>query len=828
MQLPNEELGGALEDGLEAPPEEHPIGGFEEDDLPIEQMVGDGDDEDEDEDLSLAALFARKLAAGDVAPGNRQQQQQQQQHLAPASGPAPPPVPSLLSAMRSAASGGLAAPAASLPPASQPFSIGLDLHLGGLPDGKPIGASASAAAALGPQAPSLWPSQQPAPTAAVGPTAPGGTPQPAVRAPGAGAMVAGAMSAEQLEAEMISRAREQQQKQAAAAADKGGGLLALLKGGAAAASLASPGPQPEQQQQQQQQQRGMPPHGVPGMGMPPNPFPPGSLPPGAVPPGFPYGQLAPHFKGPYGPGPMPGGRPPMMGPGGPMPPNMGPPAGPGQLPPGFNLPPGFPMPPLGPQQYEGQLMSNGEIEHVLRIQFAATHTGDPYVEDYYAQAYRHKYLGGRNAATFAPDALRRDAASGLALRESRHAAVEGLGRFVLSNIRTPKRLMDVSGRAAGKENGAAGGDGKGDGGEQPAAAAAAARLEDEPMLAARILIEDCNANLMRVEDLDRAAAADEAAGLVLDASSAAGAALRRERAALLCGVVASLQLARAPGDGGGDWVFGRVMALPKGRLMLAKALRFMVHPATGRPAPQGAGPRGGGGARQQQQQQQQRRQQVPWNSEAGGEAGAEAAGAEAAAPALWAVLRNARELFGPAVAAGAGARAEGEKRMLAATEALAAAAAEALRRCGAARDPAWLGSVLSALLLRATELGLGPDGPAPDEDGADGGGAPAPAADGAAADEWRAAYAEIEAAVSRHLAALQQAKAAAGAESNGGGAGGAAAAAAASGMPAATLEALRAHAAELAAVPLVRGMVSDHARGEGRERLRLLLLEVAR
>eukprot|EP00775_Hariotina_reticulata_P007111 gene7111-7325_t len=56
-------LGGALEEGLEAPPEEWPADGEgaleDDDDLPIEALM----DEDEDEDLSLAALLRRQMIA---------------------------------------------------------------------------------------------------------------------------------------------------------------------------------------------------------------------------------------------------------------------------------------------------------------------------------------------------------------------------------------------------------------------------------------------------------------------------------------------------------------------------------------------------------------------------------------------------------------------------------------------------------------------------------------------------------------------------------------------------------------------------------------------
>lgn len=87
--------------------------------------------------------------------------------------------------------------------------------------------------------------------------------------------------------------------------------------------------------------------------------------------------------------------------------------------------------------------------------------------------------------------------------------LEGLGKVPFSNIRRPRPLMDVTpddlqrAAAAGevaREAGAGGGGGAagGDGGRPQRR-----RLEQEPMLAARIMIEDCFALILDVLDIDQ-------------------------------------------------------------------------------------------------------------------------------------------------------------------------------------------------------------------------------------------------------------------------------------------------------------------------------------
>lgn len=95
----------------------------------------------------------------------------------------------------------------------------------------------------------------------------------------------------------------------------------------------------------------------------------------------------------------------------------------------------------------------------------------------------HKYFGGRNTATFRPASLR-----DLSVDRAEHNAIyapvaDALGKFVRSNLRTPKVLMDLSaaGDAANRDTGDAGGGAAGaGGGDKPQRS-----LDQEPLLAAR-------------------------------------------------------------------------------------------------------------------------------------------------------------------------------------------------------------------------------------------------------------------------------------------------------------------------------------------------------
>jgi DNA topoisomerase 2-associated protein PAT1 len=467
---------------------------------------------------------------------------------------------------------------------------------------------------------------------------------------------------------------------------------------------------------------------------------------------------------------------------------------------------------------------------------------------------------------------------------------------VLSNIRTPKMLMDVGGASSGPPAGAKGGAGAGHGGSGSGSGGSRAQqrpLEQEPMLAARIMVEDCMLLLCDVEDIDRTFAATaalaHAAGAGAGAppaapaplSAAQAAHLLQRRGALLGGIAASFRLPDAPladardggAPGGSDRVFVRVLALPKGRSLVAKTLRLMFTPPH---APGGASSRAGGGG------------------SAGGSGGG-GAGASAALglDVIWALLRNARGTFGPALAAGAGG--EAERRLTDATSVLAAAASEMIKRLAAPQEavaclaacmaglrssadgdaaappaaaaangaageaqqqsqllslfpagraaagtsPEWLASVLGSLLLRASELGLGSfaaeAAAAPQRGLGDGVTAAAGAGAGtdaaglasappagvtpagvtpALAAQWQGLVAQLAHAVALHLWQLVRAAR-----------GEAAAVAAAAGAPPGATQVLSRCLPRLACVPLMRVLMA-HCEAEQAEQIKSYLSEI--
>ena len=187
--------------------------------------------------------------------------------------------------------------------------------------------------------------------------------------------------------------------------------------------------------------------------------------------------------------------------------------------------------------------------------------------------------------------------------------IEGLGKIVYSNLRTPRVLLDFSAVAATATADAA----------APASTTTTHRpLNQEPLLAARIMIEDCLNLLLDVDDIDRifksAAAKGAGAGMMpppppaVNADGKAAHPLRmpeaaedllQRRALLLAGITSSFRLPTTPtippSDGGspspmpasGDGIFHRVMVLAKGRNVLARTLRVLAPPPLP-PLPNGA------------------------------------------------------------------------------------------------------------------------------------------------------------------------------------------------------------------------------------------------
>ncbi|KAL6768619.1 hypothetical protein ACKKBF_B11470 [Auxenochlorella protothecoides x Auxenochlorella symbiontica] len=391
-----------------------------------------------------------------------------------------------------------------------------------------------------------------------------------------------------------------------------------------------------------------------------------------------------------------------------------------------------PGPRARPPRYQSLYMSSNEIDGILYTQWRGLQQGPPYVEDYYFQGFVYKYYNRKNRRFFAPESVRELAPTEkLSADQVAFVHLDGLGRVPFSNIRRPRPLMELGGGPGVAEEGAEAGPGA-------PARSRRRRLDQEPLLAARIMIEDCMSLILDVQDIDQIFVA--AAGYPIQDEAA----LRSRRQLLLEGLSASLRLPDAPGAGRaapdpgapGDAVFRRLMGLRKGRTLAARALRVTFPPAEERQRPlplARAAPnlrllwavlRGAG---------------VLWSDPGGGvaeaadELAASARLADAAAEVL-AALPAARMLADAAVALAAGL-AEGTAASLQAPGALAAPVP--------APETPWLGGVLGALCRRAGELRIG---------GGGGGGAPEVAPQLAAA---RIAWEPARAALAEAVLALE-------------------------------------------------------------------------
>ncbi|KAF4399817.1 protein PAT1 homolog 2 [Cannabis sativa] len=218
----------------------------------------------------------------------------------------------------------------------------------------------------------------------------------------------------------------------------------------------------------------------------------------------------------------------------------------------------------GRLQFRSKHMTSEEIESILKMQHAATHSNDPYIDDYYHQAsLAKKASGSRSKQPFCPSHLRElpSRARGSSDQHS-HLSADALGRLPLSSIRRPRPLLEVDPPLTGS------GDGSSEQvSERP--------LEQEPMLAARITIEDGLCLLLDIDDIDRLLQSGQ--------SQDGGVQLRRRRQILLEGMAASIQLVDplgknshavglAPKD---DLVFLRLVSLPKGRKLLSRFLQLL-------------------------------------------------------------------------------------------------------------------------------------------------------------------------------------------------------------------------------------------------------------
>lgn len=218
-------------------------------------------------------------------------------------------------------------------------------------------------------------------------------------------------------------------------------------------------------------------------------------------------------------------------------------------------------------KFKSKYMSTEDIETILRLQHATSHNNDPYVDDYYHQACLAKKLGSSGLKhRFYPSNIRERDNMGRSRGNKDSQSLpraDSLGKVPFSSIRRPHALLEVDSRASN---------------ENAAERKFSLRpLDQEPLVAARITIEDSFSLLLDVEDIDRL--------LQFGQPQDGGAQLRRRRQMLVEGLAASLQLVDPLGQKNfgsttglntkDDIVFLRLVSLSKGRKLLSRFLQLL-------------------------------------------------------------------------------------------------------------------------------------------------------------------------------------------------------------------------------------------------------------
>lgn len=216
-------------------------------------------------------------------------------------------------------------------------------------------------------------------------------------------------------------------------------------------------------------------------------------------------------------------------------------------------------------QIRSKYMTPEEIESILKMQNAVSHSSDPYVSDYYHQACLAKKSAGRLMNSFFPPNIKdlpSRSRGGGAANESSH--VDAAGKFLFCSVRRPRPLLEADMPSSY-------GDGLHD------RKSTLKLLEQEPLVAARITIEDGLCLLLDVDDMDRL--------LQFGAPQDGGLQLRRRRQVLLDGLAASLNLVDPLGSGReghsvglcpkDDIVFLRIISLSKGRKLISRYLQLL-------------------------------------------------------------------------------------------------------------------------------------------------------------------------------------------------------------------------------------------------------------
>ncbi|GFZ18562.1 topoisomerase II-associated protein PAT1 [Actinidia rufa] len=215
-------------------------------------------------------------------------------------------------------------------------------------------------------------------------------------------------------------------------------------------------------------------------------------------------------------------------------------------------------------QFRSKYMTVEEIESILRMQHSATHGNDPYLDDYYHQAHLAKKAAESGSKhRFCPAHPKELSSRSRNSTESLpHLHVDAHEMVCFSSVRKPHPLLEVNPPSSAFGNGSS---------EQ----VSEKPLEEEPLLAARINIEDGLCLLLDIDDIDRL--------LQFSQLQDGGIQHKQKRQILLERLAASLQLVdplRKSGTSIGltpkdDIVFLRLVSLPKGQKLLSRYLKLL-------------------------------------------------------------------------------------------------------------------------------------------------------------------------------------------------------------------------------------------------------------
>ncbi|XP_042389196.1 protein PAT1 homolog 1-like [Zingiber officinale] len=212
-------------------------------------------------------------------------------------------------------------------------------------------------------------------------------------------------------------------------------------------------------------------------------------------------------------------------------------------------------------QIRSKYMTPEEIDSILKMQNAVSHSSDPYLSDYYHQACLAKKSARQFKNSFFPPNIK-DLPS--RSRSANESHVDVAGKFLFSSVRRPRPLLEADMPSYG--------DGLHD------RKSTVKLLEQEPLVAARITIEDGLCLLLDIDDTDRL--------LQFNPPQDGGLQLRWRRQILLDGLAAALNLVDPLGSGReghsiglgpkDDIVFRRIISLAKGRKFISRFLKLLT------------------------------------------------------------------------------------------------------------------------------------------------------------------------------------------------------------------------------------------------------------